>query len=276
MLFSVYIRKAMADKEIYKMNFYRLVVFCFTVATISCSKKINSANLQPYNNRPSSMDTLVSAPSSTDTAFISPSSTDTSTKTYLALGDSYTIGQSVPEPDRYPNQTVQILRTEKIKISDPQIIAITGWTTGNLINALNLSPPQNNYSLVSLLIGVNNQYRGQSIEEYKTEFTLLVNRSIQYAGNNKSNVFVLSIPDYSVTPFASNSDKQKIANEIDSFNATNKLISDSLRVNYINITPISKEASFAPALIANDGLHPSGKQYKRWAELLALVMKKAL
>jgi len=221
------------------------------------------------------MDTSVIPPSSTDTAFIPPFA-DTSIKTYLALGDSYTIGQSVPEADRYPNQTVQLLRSENIKISDPEFIATTGWTTGNLINALNLKSPRNNYSLVSLLIGVNNQYRGQSIEEYKTEFTLLVNRSIKYAGNNKSKVFVLSIPDYSVTPFANHLDKIKIADEIDSFNAANKAISDDLGVNYIDITSISKEALDDPGLIANDRLHPSGEQYKRWAELLAPMMKKSL
>jgi lysophospholipase L1-like esterase len=277
----------MADRKKYKINFYHLVVALFiTTLTISCNKKINSANLQPYTNIPSSLDTSVTLspstdtstvpPSSADASFIPPSSTDTFTKTYLALGDSYTIGQSVAEAERYPNQTVQLLRNENIKLSDPKIIATTGWTTGNLINALNLNALQNNYSLVSLLIGVNNQYQGRSIDEYKTEFTLLVNRSIQYAGNNKSNVFVLSIPDYSVTPFASNSDKQKIASEIDSFNTINKTISDSLGVHYINITTISKDALNDPALIADDGLHPSGKQYKRWAELLAPMMKKAL
>ena len=257
----------MAGSKKYKAKFYYLVMTLFAVAiTISCSKKVNSANLQPYNNPPSSMDTSV----------IPPSSTDTFIKTYLALGDSYTIGESVPVADRYPNQTVELLKSENIKISDPEFIATTGWTTGNLINALNLKSPRNNYSLVSLLIGVNNQYRGQSIEEYKTEFTLLVNRSIKYAGNNKSKVFVLSIPDYSVTPFANHLDKIKIANEIDSFNAANKAISDDLGVNYIDITSISKEALDDPGLIANDRLHPSGEQYKRWAELLAPMMKKSL
>ena len=191
---------------------------------------------------------------------------DTS-KTYLALGDSYTIGQSVLEAERFPNQTVSILRTQGIKINDPKIIATTGWTTKNLIDALNAGPPQNNYDVVSLLIGVNNQYQGRSIDEYKTEFTLLLNRAIQYAGNKPTHVFVLSIPDYSVTPFASGSDKAKIAAEIDQFNSENKKISLQLGVKYVDITPISRETD--PALIAGDGLHPSGKQYKRWSDLLA-------
>ncbi|MEO7293435.1 MAG: GDSL-type esterase/lipase family protein [Ginsengibacter sp.] len=147
--------------------------------------------------------------------------TDTS-KTYLALGDSYTIGQSVLETERFPNQTASLLRAQGIKINDPKIIATTGWTTKNLIDALNASPPQNNYDVVSLLIGVNNQYQGRSIDEYKTEFTLLLNLAIQYAGNKPAHVFVVSIPDYSVTPFASGSDKPKIAAEIDQFNLENK------------------------------------------------------
>jgi len=121
---------------------------------------------------------------------------------------------------------------------------------------------------------VNNQYQGRNIEEYKTEFTLLLNRAIQYAGNKPTNVFVLSIPDYSVTPFASGSNKTKIAAEIDLFNAANKSISSGLGVKYLDITPISRESD--PALIAGDGLHPSGKQYKRWAELLAPLMKTVL
>ena len=191
-------------------------------------------------------------------------------KTYLALGDSYTIGQSVLEAERFPNQTVSLLKSQGIKINDPKIIATTGWTTKNLIDALNANPPQNNYDVVSLLIGVNNQYQGRSIDEYKTEFTLLLNRAVQFAGNKPKHIFVLSIPDYSVTPFANGYDKAKIAAEIDQFNSENKKISIQLGVNYLDITPISREAD--PALIASDGLHPSGKQYKRWADLLAPMM----
>ena len=192
--------------------------------------------------------------------------TDTSKK-YLALGDSYTVGQSVLESERFPNQVLSLLRAQNIKINDPKIIATTGWTTKNLIDALNANPPQNNYDVVTLLIGVNNQYQGRSIDEYKIEFALLLNRAIQYAGNKPMHVFVLSIPDYSVTPFANGYDKAKIAAEIDQFNLENKKISLQLGVNYLDITPISREPD--PALIAVDGLHPSGKQYKRWADLLA-------
>ncbi|MEJ7674143.1 MAG: SGNH/GDSL hydrolase family protein [Chitinophagaceae bacterium] len=203
-----------------------------------------------------------------------PAPTDPSAKTYLALGDSYTIGQSVSETERFPNQAVSQLRALNIKINDPKIIATTGWTTKNLIDALNANTPANNFDVVSLLIGVNNQYQGRNMDEYKTEFTLLLNRSIQYAGNKPTHVFVLSIPDYSVTPFASGSDRARIAAEIDQFNSANRTISLQLGVNYLDITSISREAD--PSLIAGDGLHPSGKQYKRWADLLVPLMLHAL
>jgi len=234
----------------------------------SCSKKISVQTLITL----SSTSDTTSTPPATDTIVIPPVAADTG-ETYLALGDSYTIGQSVSEAERFPNQTVQLLKIENIQIRNPKIIAVTGWTTTNLINALNLNPPQNNYSIVTLLIGVNNQYQHRSIDEYETEFSLLLNHSIAYAANNKNHVIVLSIPDYSVTPFARNSDTAMISRQIDTFNLINKIISESAGVKYIDITPISREAASDPALIANDGLHPSGKQYKRWAELLVAMIK---
>ena len=200
---------------------------------------------------------------------------DTS-KTYLALGDSYTIGQSVAPAERFPNQVVTMLRAANLMVGDPKIIATTGWTTRNLLNALDNNTPSNNYTFVTLLIGVNNQYQGRSITEYKAEFTLLLNRSIQYAGNIKAHVFVLSIPDYSVTPFAANSDTARIAREIDAFNQVNKDVSRELGITWVDITGISREGRTNPGLIANDGLHPSGVQYKRWAELLTPIIKSAI
>jgi lysophospholipase L1-like esterase len=248
---------------------YPAFTFLIITVAISCSKKVNLAGM----NRQITSTITDTSNNLSDTSLIPPSSTDTAVKTYLALGDSYTIGQSVAEEERFPNQTVQLLRNESIKINNPAFIAKTGWTTGNLISALNLNPPSGNYSVVSLLIGVNNQYHGKSIDEYKAEFALLLNRAIQYAGNNKNNVFVLSIPDYSVTPFANHANKEKIAGEIDAFNAINQVLSYQSGVNYLDITAISREALDDPGMIANDGLHPSGKQYKRWAELLAPLMK---
>ncbi len=205
-----------------------------------------------------------------------PPSSNSSSKKYLALGDSYTIGQSVAVEDRFPNQTNRLLSAQGVAVNTPDIVAVTGWTTANLINALNTSLPANDYDFVTLLIGVNNQYQGRIIDEYKNEFTILLNRAIQYAGNRKSRVFVLSIPDYSVTPFAKGSDTASIAKQIDAFNLANKNITTAMGVTYIDITPISREAAKDSSLIAGDGLHPSGKQYKRWADLLAPLVKISL
>ena len=218
---------------------------------------------------------LLSCMKKNDSIVVDPATTaDTIHKTYLALGDSYTIGESVADTQRFPVQTVRFLKEHNIDIANPDIIARTGWTTADLLNALNASVPTKTYSVVTLLIGVNNQYQGKSLDEYKTGFTELLNRSLIYAGNNKNHVFVISIPDYSVTPFASASDTARIAREIDTFNAVNKSISSSSGVHYLDITPISRDAKSDPSLIADDGLHPSAIQYERWSELLAPMMLK--
>ncbi|MEP7079932.1 MAG: SGNH/GDSL hydrolase family protein [Ginsengibacter sp.] len=201
---------------------------------------------------------------------------DTTMKSFLALGDSYTIGQSVIESDRFPIQTARILLTNNIKTSPPQIIAVTGWTTTDLLNAINFNQPSNDFDIVTLLIGVNNQYQGKSIEIYKSEFSQLLNKAIGYARHLPSHVFVLSIPDYSVTPFAAGRDTALISREIYEFNEANKMIAIATGVHYINITPISKEAKNDPSLIASDGLHPSGKQYSLWSQLLAPEIIQAL
>ena len=208
-----------------------------------------------------------------DDPFINPViAVDTIHKSYLALGDSYTIGESVTDTETFPVQTVKLLREHNIIISSPDIIARTGWTTANLLNALNNDPPKKTFSVVSLLIGVNNQYRGESLDEYKIEFTKLMNMAVSYAGNIKSHVFILSIPDYSVTPFARGSAAATIAGDIDAFNAANKNISLNAGVHYLDITSVSRNAKNDPALIAGDGLHPSAIQYKKWSELLASMM----
>ncbi|MEO6639034.1 MAG: GDSL-type esterase/lipase family protein [Ginsengibacter sp.] len=171
---------------------------------------------------------LISCTKKNDTNYITPPSgrpvDTTNYKTYLALGDSYTIGQSVDVSQRFPVQTVQLLKQQNINVADPTIIAVTGWTTRNLLDALDATSPAKNYSIVTLLIGVNNQYQGRSLNEYKVEFTELLRRSVIYAGGNKAHVFVISIPDYSVTPYARGADTAKIAREIDLFNAANKAI----------------------------------------------------
>lgn len=190
---------------------------------------------------------------------------------YLALGDSYTIGESVSENERWPNQLAKLLSENGIQ-ADVTIIARTGWTTSELwegIQKQNITPP---YDIVSLLIGVNNQYRGNDIEEYRKEFIFLLNKSIEYAGGDKDRVFVLSIPDWGVTPFANGRDAEKIATEIDAFNQVNMEESQNAGVHYVNITPISREAVNDAELIAPDGLHPSGKMYTEWANLALPVV----
>ncbi|MEO8109263.1 MAG: SGNH/GDSL hydrolase family protein [Ginsengibacter sp.] len=223
---------------------------------------------------------LISCAKKNDNSYITPPSAQpvdtTNYKTYLALGDSYTIGQSVDASQRFPVQTVQLLRQQNINVADPGIIAVTGWTTGNLLNALKTVPPKNNYDIVTLLIGVNNQYQGRSLDEYKTEFTELLHRAEKYAGNKKEHVFVISIPDYSPTPFARGADTAKIAREIDSFNEANKAITFNGGIAYVDVTPISREAKNDLSLVAGDGLHPSGVQYKKWSDLLAQVIAKAI
>jgi len=202
---------------------------------------------------------------------------DTLHKTYLALGDSYTIGESVSEPARFPAQTVSMLLNDSIQFLTPEYIAVTGWTTGNLLNSLNSdAPARSTYDFVSLLIGVNNQYQGQSMAQYRTEFTTLLNKAISYAGNRSSRVAVLSIPDWSVTPFASGRDTALIRSQIDAFNAINKQITLENGVHYIDITPSTRMALTDRSLLAADGLHPSPKEYKKWATMLAAFIRTVL
>ncbi|HVF25539.1 MAG TPA: SGNH/GDSL hydrolase family protein [Anaerolineales bacterium] len=185
---------------------------------------------------------------------------------YLALGDSYTIGESVAENERWPNQLADLLRVDNFS-TEVTIIARTGWTTDELwqgIQAGEINPP---YDLVSLLIGVNNQYRGLDINEYREEFIFLLDKAIEYAGGDAMRVIVLSIPDWGVTPFAKSRDSKKIATEIDLFNSVNREEAKKAGVYYVDITPGSRAAVTDSALIAADGLHPSGKMYAEWAEL---------
>lgn len=188
---------------------------------------------------------------------------------YLALGDSYTIGESLPLKDNFPNQTVDLLKLRGMKITEPVIVAKTGWTTDELMDAIENRQIKGQFDFVSLLIGVNNQYRGRDITLYQKEFEQLLQQAIAFAGGNKNHVFVLSIPDWGATPFASGRDLVKIAREIDQFNAVNKKISEQYKVNYIEITEGTREASKDPSLVAEDKLHPSKKEYGRWAEKLS-------
>jgi lysophospholipase L1-like esterase len=195
---------------------------------------------------------------------------------YLALGDSYTIGESVLLTENFPSQTVQLLRKAGHDFYAPEIIAKTGWTTDELQAAIDTHHFRTRYDFVSLLIGVNNQYRGRSVAEYEKEFTALLKQAIQFAGNDTAHVAVISIPDWGVTPFAEGRDRQQVAREIDAYNRINKKVSGELGVHYIDITPWTREAAANPALLAADGLHPSSKEYLRWSEKLADFIKKSI
>lgn len=194
---------------------------------------------------------------------------------YLALGDSYTIGESVSEDERWPNQLAGLLKTDDNSI-EVTIIARTGWTTDELWSGIQTVKMQLPYDLVSLLIGVNNQYRGGDINEYRDGFVFLLNKAIEYAGGDPNRVIVLSIPDWGVTPFASSRDSKRIAMEINQFNSVNEEESKKVGVYYVDVTPISREAVHDASLIASDGLHPSGKMYTEWARLAYSAARKAL
>ena len=192
---------------------------------------------------------------------------------YLALGDSYTIGESVDESERWPMQLASLIESShqiaeqfegrQIEVT---IIARTGWTTDELWNGIQAREIQSPYDLVSLLIGVNDQYRGRDIEEYREQFVFLLNKSIEYAGGDANRVIVLSIPDWGVTPFAAGRDAAQIASEIDTFNQVNLEETQKAGAHYVDVTPVSRKAKDDPSLIAGDGLHPSGEMYAEWAE----------
>lgn len=197
------------------------------------------------------------------------------TKKYLALGDSYTIGQNVQPAERFPYLLTNALRQQNFDINDPQYVATTGWTTINLQNAIT-GISFKNYDLVTLLIGVNDQYQHRDTGDYRVRFTQLLNQSIALAGNHKERVIVLSIPDYSATPFVGAADKTRVSMEIGWFNAINKQVSLQQNITYIDITPLSREAANDLSLLTNDNLHYSAKEHQKWVDLLLPVVKAIL
>lgn len=238
------------------MKMKAILYLTILFALLACSRRSN----WPEDTRPANTPALPAA----------------NAKSYLALGDSYTIGQGVEANQRFPVQTVALLRQQGMAVSDPVYIAQTGWSTGNLQSAIATQNPSPTYDVVSLLIGVNDQYQRMDTGSYAVRFTQLLQKAIQLAKGNKQHVFVLSIPDYSVTPFVSAIDKERVRKEIDWFNTINQRITMNYAVNYTDITPSTREAANNPSLIARDGLHPSGEEYRKWAELLAPKMKAAL
>jgi lysophospholipase L1-like esterase len=187
-------------------------------------------------------------------------------QSYLALGDSYTIGEAVEEKHRWPMQLADSLAQKNIVLGVPDIIAKTGWTTDELKSGIDNSSLNYPYDWVSLLIGVNNQYRGRSIEEFRKEFEVLLSEALTFSGNRRERVFVVSIPDWGVMPFAEGRDREQIATEIDNFNQVIYEVCTIEEIEFIDITPLSRNVDVHPDWIAKDGLHPSRKQYAEWVQ----------
>lgn len=194
-------------------------------------------------------------------------------KTYLALGDSYTIGEQVALHESFPYQWVQLFRNENVSFAAAEIIAKTGWTTGELLSHLEKIILQPVYHFVSLLIGVNNQYRGQEIALFQKEFKLLLHKAIEFSGGHPDHVFVLSIPDWGVTPFASGRNRAEIEKEIDAYNLICKEQALQSGAHFLNITSAQRINSLSAAGLAPDGLHPSAAEYHEWATKLFQLAK---
>jgi lysophospholipase L1-like esterase len=206
-------------------------------------------------------------------ALFTMSATAREPMSYLALGDSYTIGEGVSADARWPVQLAAALRAQKVALPVPQIIAKTGWTTDELSAAMDAAQAngtlKRQYGFVSLLIGVNNQYRGRDVFNYRAEFTVLLERAIVLAHGRADRVLVLSIPDWGATPFgqASGRDRATIARELDDYNAAAKAICEKHRVAFVNITPVSRELGGKSGMYVDDGLHPSQTMYAAWVKL---------
>lgn len=197
---------------------------------------------------------------------------------YLALGDSYTIGEGVPEPGRWPVQLAAALRGAGIALEPPQIVATTGWTTDELDAGIDAAAPRGPFALVTLLIGVNNQYRGRTPDEYRVQFGALLQRALGFAGGHAGRVLVLSIPDWGVTPFAraQGRDAARVGREIDAFNAAAAAACAERGVAFVDITPYSRAHGHAPAMLADDALHPSAAMYAGWTGLALPVARRLL
>ncbi|WP_037325512.1 SGNH/GDSL hydrolase family protein [Salinimicrobium terrae] len=194
---------------------------------------------------------------------------------YLALGDSYTIGESVNPEMRWPVKLAAKLRADGFEIEEPRIIATTGWTTQDLLRAMDAQLNNEEFDLVSVSIGVNNQYQGKSIDAYREDLYTIFERAILHSERGAEGVFAVSIPDYGVTPFGA-ARAEEIGQEIDEFNEVFQEVAKEFNVNFFNITPISRKAADQPELIAEDNLHPSGEMYRQWVNLFYEEVKQML
>ncbi len=197
-------------------------------------------------------------------------------KTFLALGDSYTSGEAVIQSESFPFQLADKLRAAGVKIETPHVIANTGWTTINLLVALKEEPLEEKYDFVTVLIGVNNQYVKRSLTEYRTHFVEILNKAISHSRGGRATVYVLSIPDWTVTPFGKLKDTKLESASVDMYNDVNREESRNANVNYLDITAASRIAETDDSYTSIDGLHPSYKMYKDWADKLYPLVKKEL
>ncbi len=255
-VFTKYAFKKYLNFKHLKMNKIKLIILIFSIL-VSCNEKNTKQDIFEIEK---DMETIKSDDGG------ETEGVETTIKSYLALGDSYTIGQSVPETDRFPVLLVEELNIKNYNFETPKIIARTGWTTGELKNAILQENISESYDLVTLLIGVNNQYRGNSIEVFRTEFIELLNMAITFAGNKTENVIVVSIPDWAVSPYAESRDRTKISSEIDRFNAVKKEETLKMNIKFVDITPTSRQALNKPEYFASDGLHFSGKMHQLWVD----------
>lgn len=250
----------------------RLLFFCFSLILLAACKPSQDQNdlitSNPDGNTDQNGGSINPVLADRDKGIQVGNTAQKDTLRYLALGDSYTIGESVSPAERWPNQLSERVNGESsdFHFLQPQIIAQTGWTTSNLSNAMDQQEVDSQeYDLVSLLIGVNNQYQGQALTQYLEEFPPLLQRAIDLAGGNPERVFVVSIPDYGYTPFGA-SNQANISASLSLYNEACEQMSSDAGVLYYNITPISQQYPDTDGLIAPDGLHPSGYQYQLWVD----------
>ncbi|MEO5963760.1 MAG: SGNH/GDSL hydrolase family protein [Thermomonas sp.] len=198
--------------------------------------------------------------------------------TYLALGDSYSIGEGVADAARWPMQLARALRADGFAIAEPHIIAMTGWSADELAVAMDAVEPLGSWDVVSLLIGVNDQYRGHAVDDYRASFTRLLQRAIALADANPQRVFVLSIPDWGMTPFARAElrSPRRIASELDAYNAAARDVCNAHGVAFVDITEASRELGVQPYMLVEDGLHPSAAMYAEWTRLALPVVRELL